>query len=199
MRPSGKDYVLYYAHLDSQLAYEGQVVKVGDTLGLIGNTGNARTTPSHLHFGIYTSGGAINPLPFVEATVQMPYNTTAPLDAVNSYAHTTRTTNLYAGTSRSAEKTSLPAFSLLHIAAAAANWYKVITADSTEGFVSSDNVATTSYRKVALPQGNKLYEQPDTAAAAKLTIARDTVGNVLGSYNRFYFVKYKEVVGWVEM
>ncbi len=58
---------LYYAHLDSIIASRGQRVKVGDTLGLIGNTGNARTTPPHLHFGIYRRGsGAINPFPFIE-------------------------------------------------------------------------------------------------------------------------------------
>jgi hypothetical protein len=198
MRPAGKDYVLYYAHLDSQIAHEGQVVRVGDTLGLMGNTGNAQNTPTHLHFGIYTNGGAINPLPFIEVATQMPYNITAPFNAINSYAHTTRATAMYTGTSRSADKTNLAPFSWLHIVAAAANWYKVVIADGTEGFVSSDNVAITSYRKIAMPQGNKLYDQPDTAAAAKLTIAKDTVANVLGSYNRFYFVKYNEEVGWVE-
>jgi murein DD-endopeptidase MepM/ murein hydrolase activator NlpD len=57
---------LYYAHLDRQLVHAGQQVRPGDTLGLVGNTGNARTTVPHLHFGIYRSGhGAINPLPFV--------------------------------------------------------------------------------------------------------------------------------------
>ena len=34
----------------------------------MGNTGNAKTTPPHLHFGIYTRGGAIDPLPFVKQT-----------------------------------------------------------------------------------------------------------------------------------
>ncbi|SEJ30990.1 Peptidase family M23 [Dyadobacter sp. SG02] len=60
-------YSLYYAHLDSQLVSTGQLVTVGDTLGLIGNTGNAITTSPHLHFGIYARGsGAVNPLPFIE-------------------------------------------------------------------------------------------------------------------------------------
>ena len=58
---------LYYAHLDSIIAKSGQKVKTGDTLGLVGNTGNARSTPPHLHFGIYRSG-AINPLPYVFQT-----------------------------------------------------------------------------------------------------------------------------------
>ncbi|MGB3774939.1 MAG: M23 family metallopeptidase, partial [Leeuwenhoekiella sp.] len=68
---------LYYAHLDSIIASTGQRVKVGDTLGLVGNTGNARTTPPHLHFGIYKRGrGAINPLPFVfEGVAPIPSET----------------------------------------------------------------------------------------------------------------------------
>ncbi len=54
----------YYAHLDSQLVTAGQYVSRGDTIGLVGNTGNARTTPPHLHFGIY-AGGARDPLPYL--------------------------------------------------------------------------------------------------------------------------------------
>lgn len=59
---------LYYAHLDSIVVSGGNRVRVGDTLGFVGNTGNAKTTPPHLHFGIYTRGGAIDPLPFVKQT-----------------------------------------------------------------------------------------------------------------------------------
>lgn len=56
----------YYAHLDRQLVERGQRVRVGDTLGLVGNTGNARTTPPHLHFGIYIRRrGPVNPYPFL--------------------------------------------------------------------------------------------------------------------------------------
>lgn len=55
---------IYYAHLDSILVNVGDRVKIGDTLGLVGNSGNARTTAPHLHFGIYRNG-AIDPLPFV--------------------------------------------------------------------------------------------------------------------------------------
>ncbi|PZW43913.1 SH3 domain-containing protein [Mesonia algae] len=58
---------IYYAHLDSILVNNGDRVKVGDTLGLVGNSGNARTTVPHLHFGIYRNK-AIDPLPFVYKT-----------------------------------------------------------------------------------------------------------------------------------
>ena len=57
---------LYYAHLDEQLVATGARVKAGDVLGTVGNTGNARTTTPHLHFGIYERGtGAIDPYWFI--------------------------------------------------------------------------------------------------------------------------------------
>ena len=57
---------LYYAHLDRHYVTAGQRVRTGDTLGFVGNTGNARTTPPHLHFGIYRRpDGPIDPLRFV--------------------------------------------------------------------------------------------------------------------------------------
>ena len=59
--------VYYYAHLDSY----AQGIEVGDrvttrtVLGYVGTTGNAQGTPPHLHFGVYTPTGAINPLPLL--------------------------------------------------------------------------------------------------------------------------------------
>ena len=56
--------VYYYAHLEKY----AENLKVGDevsnetTLGYVGTSGNAKGTPPHLHFGVYTTGGAVNPL-----------------------------------------------------------------------------------------------------------------------------------------
>jgi murein DD-endopeptidase MepM/ murein hydrolase activator NlpD len=56
----------YYAHLHEQLVRTGEFVREGETLGTVGNTGNARTTPPHLHFGIYAHGeGAIDPAGYI--------------------------------------------------------------------------------------------------------------------------------------
>ena len=59
---------LYYAHLDSQSVEAGQYVLAGETIGTVGNTGNARTTPPHLHFGVYirNRGGPRDPFPFLK-------------------------------------------------------------------------------------------------------------------------------------
>ncbi len=55
----------YYAHLDRWAPgiYEGMEVVSGDLLGFVGNTGNALTTPPHLHFGINHLDEMVNPFP----------------------------------------------------------------------------------------------------------------------------------------
>jgi len=56
----------YYAHLDSYLdVAPGMRVEEGRVLGYVGNTGNAKGTPPHLHYGVYEAGGAINPYPLL--------------------------------------------------------------------------------------------------------------------------------------
>lgn len=59
----------YYAHLDDWAPglVEGDVVGPGAALGGIGDTGNARGTPPHLHYGIYGTGGPVDPLPRLQA------------------------------------------------------------------------------------------------------------------------------------
>lgn len=58
----------YYAHLDdyAEQIQTGDWVEVGQVLGYVGNSGNAKTTPPHLHYGLYLNGqGAINPYPYL--------------------------------------------------------------------------------------------------------------------------------------
>lgn len=56
----------YYAHLDHVANIRtGERISAGTLLGFVGNTGNAKTAPPHLHYGIYTYKGAINPFPLL--------------------------------------------------------------------------------------------------------------------------------------
>jgi len=59
--------VYYYAHLDAYAPglEVGDRVTTKTVLGFVGTTGNAQGTPPHLHFGVYATGGAINPLPLL--------------------------------------------------------------------------------------------------------------------------------------
>ena len=59
----------YYAHLDGWAEHlsQGDVVLPGDVLGFVGDSGNARGTPTHLHYGIYGEDGALDPMPRLRA------------------------------------------------------------------------------------------------------------------------------------
>ena len=59
LRSYGGEYDFYYAHLDAYAPglEEGQTVRQGDVLGFVGNTGNARSTPPHLHFQVLRQSG----------------------------------------------------------------------------------------------------------------------------------------------
>jgi len=57
----------YNAHLDTIASgiEPGVSVSRGQQIGTVGNTGNARTTPPHLHLGRRYQGSAVNPWPTV--------------------------------------------------------------------------------------------------------------------------------------
>lgn len=61
----GRSY--YYAHLDSYAEglAAGDFVTPESVLGYVGATGNAAGAAPHLHFGVYTPGGVVNPLPLL--------------------------------------------------------------------------------------------------------------------------------------
>ncbi len=52
-----------YGHLAATRVIEGQRVKRGDVIGLVGTTG--RSTGPHLHYEVHSGGKAVNPLDFI--------------------------------------------------------------------------------------------------------------------------------------
>lgn len=57
----------YYAHLEdyADIAPNDWVNK-GDIIGYVGDSGNAKGTPPHVHYGIYINGSAVNPYPLLQ-------------------------------------------------------------------------------------------------------------------------------------
>lgn len=62
----------YYTHLSAlpDDYVEGASVQVGDIIGYVGDSGNARGGSPHLHFGIYRGGVAIDPKPFLDQALE---------------------------------------------------------------------------------------------------------------------------------
>lgn len=56
----------YYAHLEDYADINvNDWVEAGDNIGYVGDSGNAKGTPPHVHYGIYINGSAVNPYPLL--------------------------------------------------------------------------------------------------------------------------------------
>ena len=71
------EWIDYYAHLADYAAglHEGQKIAQGDTIGFVGDTGNAGPGNTHLHFAVqhlmprekWYQGAAVNPYPLLRS------------------------------------------------------------------------------------------------------------------------------------
>jgi len=201
MRPKGKNYTLYYAHLDQQIATAGQEVKIGDTLGLMGNTGNARNTPTHLHFGIYTADGAVNPLPFIDPITKTPVSVTASSTRLNKILRTVSSTKMVSSPeSKATVLTSLKTGTILRANAATGNYYQVELPDGNIGFIQSNSlvqaVEPLKKLKINLLQ-QEVYDQPDRLAAVKATLKAEQTVDVLGTFGNYLLINADTATGWI--
>ena len=57
-------FVSFYKHCGALLKKQGETVKTGEVIGLVGNTGTLSTGP-HLHFELWHNGRAVNPENFI--------------------------------------------------------------------------------------------------------------------------------------
>ncbi|WP_161888219.1 peptidoglycan DD-metalloendopeptidase family protein [Pontibacter russatus] len=194
---------LYYAHLDSQLVAPGQRVQIGDTLGLIGNTGNAITTAPHLHFGIYRSGrGATNPYPYLhdsgEAVPAIAVDTTL---LANWVRVAVKAANIRLQPStKSAIYATLPQHTPLQVTGAAADWYRVALPSGTEAYIAGSLVeaATNPVTYEKLATAADLLDEAHPLAAPKDSLSAGSSVAVLGGYNGFKLVRNERgELGWI--
>jgi peptidoglycan LD-endopeptidase LytH len=132
---------LYYAHLQDQLIRTGTFVTAGDILGTVGNTGNARTTAPHLHFGIYARGeGAIDPAAFIRPVSTTATHPEVRTSALGEWAHTRRPVSLRASPSGDAPVVdTLPPARAIRVEGAIGRWVRT-TAGGRLAFVAARDV-----------------------------------------------------------
>jgi len=182
----------YYAHLDSFIVRRGDRVEAGDTLGFVGNTGNARTTPPHLHFGI-SSSGWFDPLPALAAPSAPAAQFTGSREAIGSVmrASADRTGVRVLPTARSARVADLAKHTPMEVVAGSGQWYRVSLPDGTIGFVEARFVepADQPIRSELVASGALVRELPMYTAAATDSLVAGQQVPVLGAFGDFLFVQ----------
>ncbi len=199
MRPQDKNYALYYAHLDSQTVAAGQRVSMGDTLGLMGNTGNAKNTPTHLHFGIYATGGAIDPLPFINRNRPEPAAITASRLRLNQYARSNKAGSVLSKPEKNATKVAaLETNGIFRIKAAAGSWYKVRLPDEQQGFVAANLISTPNpLRTLTVRDKRYLLDRPDSSASTKVSMEKGAKVAILGKFGNYFYAAVDGHTGWL--
>ena len=199
----GSQHSLYYAHLDKQLVQPGQQVQIGDTLGLVGNTGNARTTPAHLHFGIYGFGrGAVDPYPFLYETNQKPAPLRVSENQIGQWGRVAKnkvTVRLSPSTKGSTVGV-VPRNTPVQVLGGSDDWFRIMLPDGQQGFVHEDNLEgiTKAVRNQTLKADTEVLEQPRSEAAPIALAKKDTAVAIVGVYQQYQLVRLTDgTLGWL--
>lgn len=127
---------IYYAHLDTVLTKKDRKVSIGDTIGLVGNSGNAKDLEPHVHFGIFLEKtGPIDPYPYVKQTE---------IPNLPTYAGATRgvvlsnKASIFQGPSAALQQIeSLSKNDTISILGQHRNWFRVLSKESVLGFITT--------------------------------------------------------------
>lgn len=194
LRDHARGQSLYYAHLDSQLVANGARVRIGDTLGLVGNSGNARTTPPHLHFGIYRRGeGPVDPMPWIRGTRTRPASLTADTARLGGWTRVAAgELPLRAEPSEAAPSAGvLERHTALRILAASGAWYRVQLPDGRAGYVAAraTESAASPLRSERLERSVAVLDRPSPGAAVIDTLPAGNSVPVLATFPGFLLVE----------
>jgi peptidoglycan LD-endopeptidase LytH len=193
---------IYYAHLDSQLVAPGKIVKAGDTIGLMGNTGNAIRTPPHLHFGIYKRGqGAQDPYPFLHQPEFMAFDLSGRKNGLNTWkivsAQAANIRVAPIGNSRILGQAvrNTPVF----VTGATRDWYRLKFPDNSTGFIHQSLI-----REIGLPISDLAVESKKAVLGNIFNegsligfVEPETKIPILGRFLDYYFVSFNGTTGWV--
>lgn len=195
---------LYFAHLETQAVAASASVKAGQRIGTVGNSGNARTTPPHLHFGIYLRPeGPVDPVEFIRGMRAVPEPLSADTGLLGAWARTAaggvslRATNGRRSAVLSLAEAGLP----VRVLAASGDAYRVALPDGTSGYL-----AAAALEPAAAPLESRLAESPLAVLGSK-GAEGDVIGlvaagqkvSVLGRAGESWLVKTAQgLTGWIQ-
>ncbi len=200
-----RNQTLYYAHLDSQLVQPGQRVRIGDTLGLVGSTGNAAFAGPHLHFGIYRwNTGAIDPYPFVKKPSGEPAAVKADLANLGQW-HRVSAKKALLKASPGGKPSGLPEAGRqtpLRVLGGTGDWYRVALPNGTTGYLPARQVeiVRNPIQKLSLKRETPITDQPEPLAAVMQTLEKGENVAALARFGAYWLVETPEnAIGWLRM
>jgi hypothetical protein len=196
---------LYFAHLQTQDVIEGTYVQAWQKIGTIGNTGNARRTPPHLHFGIYAQGeGPIDPYNYIHKINSVPEDIRADLEMLGRWVRSKdQKISLKASSvSGSQRLTQLDRYSAMKVLAAASNMYRVHLPDGISGYVLAQGVelAGEILESKQANQTHAVMDSPMEHAVIKEQLGVGEEFSILGQFEEFWMVRtHRGTVGWLSV
>lgn len=197
MRDDEREQTLYFAHLHEVLVDPGTYVNQGDTIATVGNTGNAKTTSPHLHFGIYNNG-PIDPYNFI-VDPRMRFKTElAKVDLIGQNIRTNKTAQLKS-LDPSTPTLSLIEDQLLHVRGTSGMYYHVELPDGKSGLIGYRDIEKLSRPlRQGLPQRSDLLDEPTESSLVLAASTSLSEAKAMALHGDYTYIYIGEQYSWVK-
>ncbi len=190
---------VYFAHLDSVYVAIGDEVIRGDTIGTNGNSGNAKTTNPHLHFGIYADTGAIDPYHYIvpnrrsHRTIKADPKWVGHMVRTKNKAYFDHIDERYRN-----RRDSVSIHTIMYVAAAWSRSYRVRLPDGRDGYVRSGDLTRiddTPYKKRKADKDFTIIRSLSDSMVDGVILTNESY-NILGRFGTDEYVEHDDIRGW---
>ncbi len=194
----------YYAHLETQEIETGDLVRRGQRIGTVGNSGNARSTAPHLHFGLYAREvGPVDPWDYLFEDGKSPKSPLVDLDLVGAWGRNAGAeTELEPGDPEAVVAVQgIAAHTPLKIEGAVGSLYRVRLPDGMRGFVPGSAVEPLQpLQTVRAERDLAVLDSPSSYGLEILQVPSGADLIVLGQFRGFRMVSTTAGrIGWARI
>lgn len=190
---------IYYAHLEGWAVRRGEKVEQGEVIGWVGNTGNAITTPPHLHFGVFDPR-PLDPFPFIDDQVRPePQLALGPLRLWSWARVRPKQIELQDRLGPGAlVRRLLPRHTALAVISSLPGGHQVELPDGERGYLSSAALEPAASALRWIEAGPlRIYERPNPGVVPTSTLTR-TIAGVRGEHEGHFLIALGEQLVWVK-